>query len=254
MLKVRFFDVGQGDAAMIETSGHNKVLIDGGPDNSVLSKIGRALSFYDRAIEMLIVTHPDSDHLAGAVEIARDYDVGMILVNGKECVTNICEEFGKIIKEKNIKVVVAKMGQKIDFGNGVKMDIFLPPAAAASGGKIEDNNLSIISRLSYGADSFLFTGDTETKEETDLVDFWPNLTAEVLKVAHHGSKNSTTQLLLDKIMPKFSVISVGAKNRYGHPTVEALDRLKKIGSDILRTDFAGDINMESEGKGVVVAN
>lgn len=259
-LKVTFFDVGQGDAALVETPTHNQILIDGGPDNSILAKIGTALPFFDRTIDVLVVTHPDSDHLAGAVEVVKNYDIGMILVNGKECATKICGEFDKIIKEKNIKVIVANAGQKIDFGNGVKMDIFLPASPSFSAGwriqegKAEDNNFSIISRLAYGADSFLFMGDAEAKEEADLVNFWPNLRMEVLKVAHHGSKNSTTQLLLDEFQPKFSVISVGAKNRYGHPTVETLERLKKIGSEILRTDLAGDINMESEGKGVVVAN
>jgi len=253
-LSVDFFDVGQGDSIMIQTPGRDKILIDGGPDNSILEKIGRVLSFDDRAIRMLIVTHPDSDHLAGAVEVAKDYNIGMILVNGKECATKICGEFAKIIKEKKIKLVVAKPGQKIDFGNGVKMDIFVPPASAAAAGKADDNNFSIISRLAFGADSLLFTGDAEAKEEADLLNFWPNLTAEVLKVGHHGSKNSTGSTLLEKIKPKLSVISVGAKNRYGHPTIEALDRLKKIGSEIFRTDLAGDIKMESEGKGLVIAN
>lgn len=254
VLKVRFFDVGQGDAIMIETPGRNKIIIDGGPDNSVLAKIGRALSFYDRTIEMLIITHPDSDHLAGAAEIIKNYDVGLILINGKECATKICEEFDKIAKRKNIKIIVAKMGQKIDFGNNVKMDILEPANANIGKGKNEDNNLSIISYLTYGADSFLFTGDAEAKEELELVGAWPDLKAEVLKVAHHGSKNSTNELFLEKIKPKFSVISVGAKNRYGHPTIQTLERLKKIGSEIFRTDLAGDIIMESEGKGVVIAN
>lgn len=264
-LLVSFFDVGQGDSSMIETPNHGKIIIDGGPDNSVLSKIGRALPFYDRTIDILIITHPDSDHLAGAVEIARNYDIGMILVNGRECATKICAEFDKIVKEKNIKVVAASAGQEIDFGQGVKMDILEPSFAEAMEGKAglvstgakatagkEDNNSSVISLLSFGADSFLFMGDAEDKEEIALINAWPNLTAEVLKVGHHGSKNSTNQLFLDHIKPKFSVISAGAKNRYGHPTSEVLEKLKKIGSDILRTDIEGDVVMESEGKGIVV--
>jgi len=254
VLKVRFFDVGQGDAIMIETPGRNKILIDGGPDKSVLAKIGKALSFYDRMIDMLIITHPDSDHLAGAVEIIKDYDIGLILINGKECATKICGEFDKIVKRKNIKIIIAKMGQKIDFGNNVKMDILEPASANIGKGKDEDNNLSIISYLTYGADSFLFTGDAEAKEELELVGAWPDLKADVLKVAHHGSKNSTNELFLEKIKPKFSVISVGAKNRYGHPTFEVLERLKKIGSEIFRTDLAGDITIESRGKGLIIAN
>lgn len=263
-LKVYFFDVGQGDASYIETPQHRQILIDGGPDNYILAKIGRVLPFYDRTIDILIITHPDSDHLAGAVEVIKNYDIGLILVNGKDCATKICGEFDKIVKEKNIKLVAARAGQKIDFGNDIKMDIFMPNVALASGGKDpasakaiagkEDNNFSIISYLTYGVDSFLFTGDAEDKEEIDLINAWPDLTAEVLKVGHHGSKNSTNQLFLEKIKPKFSVISVGEKNTYGHPTPETLGRLKKIGAEILRTDLEGDIKFISNGAGAVLAN
>lgn len=253
-LKVTFFDVGQGDSTLIETPNQSKIIIDGGPDNSVLAKIGRYFSFFERAVDVLIITHPDSDHLAGAVEIAKNYDIGLILVNGKSCATKICAEFDKIIKEKKTKVIAAQTGQKFDFGNNIKMDIFLPNIAFAMSGKDEDNNFSIISRLDYGADSFLFMGDAEAKEELELLSAWPDLTAEVLKVGHHGSKNSTNQLFLDKIKPKFSIISVGAKNRYGHPTSEVLEKLEALGAKILRTDLNGDIMVKSDGTGVVLAN
>ncbi|MDP3057214.1 MAG: ComEC/Rec2 family competence protein [bacterium] len=253
-LKVTFFDVGQGDSLLIETPNRGKIIIDGGPDKSVLAKLGRHSSFYDRAVDILIITHPDSDHLAGAVEVAKNYDIGLILVNGKKCATKICAEFDKIVEEKKIKVIAAQTGQKFDFGNNIKMDIFMPNIALAASGKDEDNNFSIISRLVYGADSFLFMGDAEDKEEIDLINAWPDLTAEVLKVGHHGSKNSSNQLFLEKIKPKFSVISVGAKNRYGHPTSEVLEKLEALGAKILRTDLSGDIRIKSDGAGVVLAN
>lgn len=252
-LKVTFFDVGQGDSILIETPNHNKIVIDGGPDNSVLAKVGRYFSFYDRTVDILIITHPDSDHLAGAVEIMKNYDVGLIIVNGKDCASSLCGEFEKIVQQKNIKVVSAAKGQEIDLGDGVKMDILLPEKNAfveSMAGKQDDNNSSIISLLSFGADSFLFTGDAEIKEELALIDIFPDLKADVLKVAHHGSKNSANQLFLDKINPMYSVISVGAKNRYGHPHIETIEALKKIGSEILRTDLGGDVVMKTEGKGI----
>lgn len=251
-LKVTFFDVGQGDSALIETADQNKVIIDGGPDNSVLAKIGRYFSFYDRAVDILIVTHPDSDHLAGAVEILKNYDVGLVVINGKECVTSLCGEFEKVVKQKNVKVVAAVKGQEIDLGRGAKIDILMPDGLA--GGKQDDNNSSIISLVSLGKDSFLFMGDAEIKEELALIDNFPGLKAEVLKVAHHGSKNSANQLFLEKIDPKFSVISVGAKNKYGHPHLETVEALEKIGSEILRTDLGGDIKFISNGEGAVLAN
>lgn len=237
---------------MIETPNHSQVLIDGGPDNSILSKLGRTIPFYDRTIELIVSTHPDSDHLAGLVEVMKNYEIGAILTNGRDCASAICQEFNRIVKRKNIKTTVADIGQKIDFGYGAKMDILLPiKLLKNTQAKNEDNNLSIISHLVYGADSFLFTGDAEAKEETELIKVWPDLKVDVLKVAHHGSKNSTSESLLDKVKPKFSVISVGAKNRYGHPRPETLEKLKKIGAAILRTDLGGDIELESEGKGVI---
>ncbi len=252
-LKVTFFDVGQGDSFLIETPNQGKIIIDGGPDNSVLAKIGRVLSFYDRAVDILIITHPDSDHLAGAVEIAKNYEVGLIIINGKDCVTALCGEFEKIVKQKNIKVISARAGQKIDFGNSLQMDILMPKTSVSGvEKKTDDNNSSIISLLSFGKDSFLFTGDAEAREEIDLINAYPRLTAEVLKVGHHGSKNSSNELFLDRIKPKFSVISVGAKNTYGHPTIEVLERIKNIGSEILRTDLGGDVVMESEGRGILI--
>ncbi|MBU4141555.1 MBL fold metallo-hydrolase [Patescibacteria group bacterium] len=252
-LAVTFFDVGQGDSALIETPNQDKIIIDGGPDNSVLAKVGRYFSFYDRAVDVLIITHFDSDHLAGAVEIAKNYDIGLIIVNGKQCVSSLCGEFEKVIKQKNIKVAAAAKGQEIDFGQGAKINILLPENQTDDNAKKEgDNNFSVISLLSFGKDSFLFTGDAEDKEEMELINIWPNLTADVLKVGHHGSKNSTNQLFLEKINPKFSVISVGAKNTYGHPHIETIEALKKIGSEIFRTDLGGDIVMETEGKGIMI--
>lgn len=251
-LSVIYFDVGQGDSSFIETPEKKQILIDGGPDNSVLAKIGRAMPFFDRSIDLLIITHPDSDHLSGAVEVMKNYDIGTVLVNGKNCSTKICAEFDKTVREKNVKVVVAKAGQKIDFRDGTKMDIFMPRAQAESGEKTENNNFSIISQLKYSNDSFLFMGDAETKEEFEFLSFWPDLAATVLKIGHHGSKNSTAEILLDKVKPKISIISVGADNKYGHPATEVLDRLKKIGDKILRTDIEGDIEIESGGAGVVV--
>lgn len=254
-LQVTFFDVGQGDSTLIETPNQSKIIIDGGPDSSVLAKIGRYFSFYDRTVDIMIITHPDSDHLAGAVEIAKKYEVGLIIINGKECVSSLCGEFEKIVKQKNIKVVLAVKGQEIDLGSGAKIDILMPDNHfGAVAGKQDDNNSSIISLLSFGKDSFLFMGDAENKEELSLIDNFPSLKAGILKVAHHGSKNSANQLFLEKIDPKFSVISVGAKNSYGHPHIEMINELKKIGSDILRTDLEGDIKFISNGEGAVLAN
>lgn len=254
-LKVAFFDVGQGDSALIETPNRNKIIIDGGPDNSVLAKIGRYFSFFEKAVDILIITHPDSDHLAGAVEIAKNYNVGLIIVNGKQCASSLCGEFEKIIKQKNIKVISSAKGQEMDLGRGVKINILMPASQTAGAAKKEDdNNSSIISLLSFGKDSFLFLGDAEIKEELALIENFPDLKAEVLKVAHHGSKNSANDLFLEKINPKFSVISAGAKNTYGHPHIKTLEALKKIGSEIFRTDLGGDIKFISNGEGVALAN
>lgn len=244
-LKVKFFDVGQGDAEFIETPDKKQVLIDGGPDLSVLEKLGRAMPFYDRYIDLIILTHPEADHLNGLIEIVKRYNVGAIIMTGVFRNTDQYKEFLNIIKNKKIPVYLAKSGGEIDFGNNIKIDI-LYPLDNLKGKVISDsNNTSIVAKLIYGNFETLFTGDIEKSVENKLIKSGLNLKSDILKIAHHGSKTSSGEEFLKAVNAILAVIEVGKDNTYGHPHQEVLERLKNL--QIFQTGKDGDIKILSDG-------
>ena len=257
VLEVDFFDIGQGDAILIKAPFSKQILIDGGPDDKIVEKLGSELPFYDKTIEVVIATHPDADHITGLVEVLKRYKIGLVMETGVLSDSKIYQELEKTIKEKNIPVEIVQAGQVIKLftptsilplkegeeveGGGISLSI-LYPFENFSGKSISNtNNVSIVSRLIYGDYSFLFTGDLEKSGEYNLVNNGINLEANILKVGHHGSKTSTSDLFLKSIDPNIAVIQVGKKNKYGHPTDEVLERLKNI--TILRNDVGGDIKI-----------
>jgi len=246
-LEVDFFDVGQGDAILIKTPDHQRILIDGGPSNAVVEKLGENLPFFEKEIDLIILTHPHADHLDGLIEVLKRYEVKKILSTGVTHTTPDYLSWLEEIKNQNVLMEVATAGQMLDFGGGVKMEIFYPGEDLA-GKSVENlNNTSIVAKLIFGQTSFLFTGDAETEAEENLLAGGFDLRADVLKVAHHGSKSSTSDNFLEKVQPKFAVISAGADNQFGHPNGMTLKRLEKIGAEILRTDEDGDVKMVSDG-------
>jgi len=244
-LKVKFLDVGQGDAEFIETPDKKQILIDGGPDMSILEKIGKELPFYDRYIDLVILTHPEADHLNGLIEIVKRYDIGAIIMTGVFRNTGQYKEFLNIIKNKKIPVYLAKSGGEIDFGNNIKMDI-LYPFDNLKGKVISDsNNTSIVAKLIYGNFETLFTGDIEKSVENKLIKSGLNLKSDILKIAHHGSKTSSGEEFLKAVNAILAVIEVGKDNTYGHPHQEVLERLKNL--QIFQTGKDGDIKILSDG-------
>jgi len=244
VLKVDFFDIGQGKAIFIEEPGGNQILIDGGPDNSVLTKLSAAMPFYDRQIDVLILTHPDADHLSGLIEVAKRYDIGQIIETGIVDKTPENQAWEKTIKDKNIKVIYAQGGQIIKAGENAVLKILFPNRSLVGESPSNTNSSSIVARLDYGQNSFLFTGDTESQAEAFLVGSGANIDVDVLDVSHHGSKNATGEEFLNAVTPDVAVIQVGANNRYGHPAPETLQRLNGI--KIFRTDKDGDVNFSCD--------
>ncbi len=242
ILEVVFFDVGQGDSIFIETPNKKQVLIDGGPDKMVLEKLEEVMPFYDRTIDLMILTHPDADHLTGLLSVLEYFKVNHILVSGFENNTAVYQEWKKLIEERNIPVTLAQVGQRIVFPSGVEFDILWPDQS-----KMETiskaNNASVVGRLIYNESEILLTGDIEKKIENLLSN--QDLESDVLKIPHHGSKSSTGYSFLKAIRPKISVISVGENNRYGHPHQEVLERLNNTA--IYRTDRNGDIKIFTAG-------
>ena len=244
-LEIVFFDVGQGDAIFIETPQKHQILIDGGPDSSVLEKLAKEIPFWDRSIDVVILTHPDKDHLAGLIEVLKGYKVDYILWTGVVRQTPENDEWRSLLQEQKGEIVMTKAGQRIKAGE-VHFNI-LSPAEYLEGKEFKDSNdTSIVSRLVFGQNSFLLTGDITSSIEEELVEKKFNLMSNVLKVGHHGSKYSTSDNFLEAVDPETAVIQVG-KNPYGHPTEEVLQRLKKFDIEILRTDKDGDIKIVSDG-------
>ena len=239
-LRVYFFDVGQGAAVFIEDAKGRQILIDGGPDETILERLGRVLSFYDRTIDLVILTHPDSDHLSGLLAVLKNYEIGQILETGISDSSSEYAFWQKETQEKKIKVNYAHFGQKVKLEGGA-LEILYPLFSLEDKSFKNTNDTSIVSRLAVGRISFLLTGDAEKKTEWQLVANNIFLDSDVLQVAHHGSKTSTSKEFLEAITPEAAVIQVGAENRYGHPAQEVLERL--AAGKIYRTDLDGTIEI-----------
>lgn len=238
--KIIFFDVGQGDAAMIDLPQDTQVLIDGGDGKDILEKLGKYLPFYDKKIELMIMTHPDKDHIGGLVEVLKYYEVEQVLMPGIKCEKAICQERDRLIAEKNIPVRYAEFGQNIKIGNEIDMFVLYPFESLKDEEVKDSNDASIVLKFVINNNSYLLTGDAGFKVDRQLLDKNINLEAKILKVSHHGSKHGTSNEFLRSVKPEKTIISVG-KNSYGHPAEELLNRLKNINAQILRTDKIGDV-------------
>jgi len=251
-LKVIFFDVGQGDSVFIETPEKHQILIDGGPDISVLERLGESMPFYDRTIDLIVLTHPDHDHMAGLIEVLKRYRVENVLWTNIIKDGSEYDQFKKMIEQSNI--VTARFGQRISSGKGFVMDI-IHPFEDLAGQKIKNlNNTSIINRVFFGQQVFLLTGDASKSIEKKLIEKEIDLKANVLKLGHHGSKTSTSREFIEAVNPEIGVISCGKDNRYNHPDPEVLAILNQYGINILRTDQTKDIKIISDGQTIKVIN
>lgn len=245
-LQVFFLDVGQGDSILVQY-GTRQILIDGGPNGKTeLAELGKYLPYFDREIELVIATHPDRDHIAGLVDVAKNYKIGKVIATGAEKDTAVFKEWKDIREYNRIETLEALRGEEISFGDS-KLKIVFPELAvdAAAG---DANNQSVVARLDYGDNSFLFTGDIESPAEKEILASGENVNVDFLKIAHHGSKYSSSDEFLDAVNPETAVISVGANNSYGHPTEAVLNSLKSRNIDILRTDEVGDIIFECKAQ------
>lgn len=242
-LKVMFFDVGQGDSIFIETPERYQVLIDGGPDLTVLEKLAAQMLFYDRTLDLVVLTHPEKDHLFGLLEVLERYKIKNILWTGVVRDTAEWEEWVKLIKEEGAQIIIAQAGQRIILQKEpfIFFDVLNPSENLEDREFKDSNDTSIVVNLLFKDVSFLFTGDITERVEKNL-----NVDSDILKVAHHGSKTSSSLEFLEKVSPKIAVISVG-ENRYGHPTSEVLANLKQFNIEILITKELGDIKVISDG-------
>lgn len=255
-LKVAFLDVGQGDAELIITPDKSKILIDGGPDDRVLGELAAELPFYDRELDLVVLTHPHADHLDGLLPVLDRYKVKKVLLTGVIHTAPNYIKFLEVLKVKNIPAEVAITGKTFKFG-AASLEVLWPDkdlsGERVSGGANEGgglNDTSIVARLKYGKSSFLFTGDAGVAVESALLSSRADLRADVLKVGHHGSATASSEELLSAVSPEYAVISAGKNNRYGHPSLRALRKLERAGVKLFITYQDGRVIFKSGGAAV----
>jgi competence protein ComEC len=241
-IKLCFFDVGQGDMEMIQTPGNKRIIIDGGPNESAISKIDKVVPFYDRKIDAIILTHPHADHLVGLISLLKNYEVKSLYFTGVTHNTSEYLEFLKLVKEKNIEVHVVKSGDYIELDNNIRLS-FLFPMKDISDEKTDNlNDTSIVARLTWGEESALFMGDLESDGQDELLESGKYVNSDLIKIAHHGSNDSANQKFIDAVSPEIALISVGRDNKFGHPSQILLNLLNNV--KIYRTDQDGDMEFD----------
>lgn len=253
-MKIYFFDISQGDSIFIEAPNGNQVLIDGGPDNAVLEKLGEAMPFYDRDIDLVVMTHSDADHITGLIEVLERYEVENIIYSNIIRNSAPYNAWQEAIVEEGANVIDPVAGEVVDLGNGVTLTILHPAESLAGRVMNKVNNDSVVLMIKYGETEILLTGDIEAKAERQIILNGAELNADILKIAHHGSRTSTIEEFLHEVLPQVAVIQVGVKNRYGHPTKEVLNRLENFGVKLYRTDVDGDIKLVSDGTNFAISN
>lgn len=252
-LEVVFFDVGQGEAILIKTPKRHQILIDGGPNSIILEKLTKEIPFWDKTIDLVILTHPENDHLLGILEVLKRYKIENILWTGVVRETPEYKEWLNLIEKERANIKIAQKGEKIIAGN-VFIEILYPFESLENKKLKDSNDSSIVAKLIFNENSFLFTGDIYKSTEESLILKNSEISSDILKIAHHGSKTSNKKEFIEKVSPEIAVISVGKNNFYGHPHQEVLDVLEECGIKVLRTDKNGDIKIISDGKNYALSS
>ena len=247
VLAVSFLDVGQGDAIYIQTPSGRDILIDGGPPNGAVAEaLSSVMSPLDREIDVVVVTHLDSDHVGGLVSILDRYEVKTIMESGNQADSAIAKTFHEMsAQEIGATRYYARSGSVINFGDGVTFQILFPDRDPALW---ESNTSSLVGLLKYGSTSVFLSGDSPVAVERHLVSVYKDgLRSDILKLGHHGSVTSTSDELLSAVAPTYAVVSAGANNSYGHPSADVIRSLLKRTVCVVRTDEAGTITFVSDG-------
>ncbi|MGH4123130.1 MAG: ComEC/Rec2 family competence protein [Clostridium sp.] len=237
-----FIDVGQGDCILIQVNNKN-LLIDSGTCDSTKKIIRYLKNNNITKLDYVIATHPHDDHIGGMASVIKSFKVGEFYAPKVTSSSESFEDMIRALKSKGLKIKIAKPNITLDLGPSVTCLMLSPNKTTYK----DTNNYSCVLKISYKNSTYLFTGDMESLSEDEILNKGYDLKAEVLKVAHHGSKSSTTQEFLNRVSPKIAVISCGTYNNYGHPNKETLDKLKNLNCIIYRTDLEQNIVLISDG-------
>ena len=245
--RIVFLDVGQGDAILVQSPNDFTMLVDGGPDHTVLPEIGAIMPFFDRSIELVLLTHPDADHVTGLVEMLERYRVQRVIYTDVMHQSAVYNAFLSGLEKHAIQRHVVRSPEILKIDDAL-LEILWPQESFAGREITSVNDSSIVARLLIGDVAILLTGDIEREVEAQLLNGTQDLSAQLLKVPHHGSKTSSSLEFLEAIQPTFAVIQSGADNDFGHPHVSTLHFLKRIGARIFRTDELGRITFFTDGR------
>lgn len=247
-LRLWFFDVGQGDSALFDTSDGHQVLIDGGPNTSVLSQLSKAMPLTDKEIDLVIITHNHADHLSGINSVLERYKVDEIWISGATYDSATYKKFVALVVEKKIKTADVTAGKTFTV-SGLTGIALYPLESFASRQLENPHEASVVTFWQYGATTALLTGDAESEHESTMLARGIVKHADILKVGHHGSNTSSSVPFLQAVTPKITIISAGLNNRYGHPHQITLEHLQQLGIPVLRTDQSGTIRFDITAEG-----
>ncbi|UCH50395.1 MAG: MBL fold metallo-hydrolase, partial [Chloroflexota bacterium] len=249
-LHVSILDVGQGDAILIQTPNRQDIIIDGGPSPQAIGlELGKKLPFWDRTIDMVILTQPQADHVTGLIEVLKKYNVSQVIEPGISYDSITYQHWLNLVNDKEIGHETGHAGQEINLGSEIEIEVLHPPSPLLQDTSDDIDNNGMVLRLSWNKVSFLFTADIGQEAEWHLIAQRANLQATILKVAHHGSLTSTSPEFLASVNPEIAAISVGANNRFGLPHSQVLTILsEQLGNDrVYITPTHGTIEFITDG-------
>lgn len=241
-LQLHLLDIGQGDAILVTTAEQNHILIDGGPDEKVLSQLGEALPFFFRDIDLMVLTHPHADHVVGLIAVLQRFHVGAVLLSAPVYESEPYKAFLREVTVQGVPVYMAEASEDFALGDAT-LDVLYPFEPTTNDVMKDMNDASVVMKISENGHSILLTGDAQTTEEAAILARGDDVSADVLKAGHHGSHTSSGFDFVKAVAPRLMVISVGQGNTYGHPHHEILDTAAALGVDVLRTDLDGRIDL-----------
>jgi len=247
LAKVYMLDVGQGDSFLIQAANGRQILIDGGKNEKALVSLSKVMPRGDRTIDVVLATHPDADHIGGLPLILKRYKVGLFLTSGVQTDTEQYATLFNTLREQNTPAYYVRKGMTLSLDSQLKTDfsIIFPDRSTSNW---ETNTASVIGRLQVKDRSMLFTGDSPTSVEDAIAKRYPlAVDVDILKLAHHGSKTSTSESFLKAVTPRLALISAGINNSYGHPAPVVTDRLKALGIPTISTQKEGTVTLETDG-------
>ena len=228
---VSILDVGQGDAILIQTPEYKNILIDAGPDGKVVDELGKKLGFFDKAIDLFVLTHPHSDHFAGFFDVIQKYSVKQVVMTGVSAEDPLYAEFLNQIKALDIPVLFPTSDKDIQIGRNLFLDFIYPFAGQSLIGQQTSNanNTSVVIRLAdKNGPLAIFTGDAENNLEREILLSGQDISADILKLGHHGSRTATSDAFLQAVGPETAIISAGKDNQFGHPHAETMEKIKNL--------------------------